>query len=50
MDKFVPIRICSFGVSKILYQKGLGFVLIILFGHVFKNGKIREFNLNQLNS
>ena len=36
--------------SKILCQKVLGFVLIILFVNIFERGGIKELNLNLLNS
>ena len=52
MGKFVSIRNCGFGVSKILYQKGFAkiFALIFLFVHIFEKVDIKELNLIILNS
>ena len=43
MGKFVPIRNLSFAVSKILHQKGLMLVHIIIFVQIFKSCEIKLF-------
>ena len=52
MGKFVPIRYCGFGVSKIFYQRGFRGLFLIpftyRFSYTFRTHIIKELSIDEL--